>query len=108
VALVTEQKEVEATEYERELTDEQLVGLAVHVGTRVTVVSAALAQLNPPQSLPMQQIENHHPIALLECFVGPEEALRVREFHLTWVDRMLDQVEAGLRMQAFAVLDGAS
>jgi hypothetical protein len=49
--------------------------------------------------LPMAQIENHHLIGLLECFVGPDEALRVREWHLSWVDRQLDIVETQIRRQ---------
>ena len=57
-------------------------------------------------ALPMQQIENHHLIALLECFVGPEESLRVREFHLTWLDKKLDAIDAQLRMQMLSGVNG--
>jgi hypothetical protein len=85
--------DTEAVEYERTLTDEQLVGLSVTISQRV---QALLGQGVP---LPMQQIENHHLIGLLECFVGPEDSLRVREWHLNWVDRQLDAVEAQVRAQ---------
>lgn len=98
--MVKESKDAEATEYVRELTDEQLVGLTVMVSQRVATL---LGQGVP---LPMQEIENHHLIGLLECFVGPEEAMRVREWHLSWLDRRLDAVEAGLRMQLLGMMDG--
>lgn len=89
----------EATEYERTLTDEQLVGLAADLQRRAMSIEQS------GQPLPMQQLENHHLIGLLECFVGPEEALRVREWHLTFVDRYLDAVEAGMRMRLLAAVD---
>jgi hypothetical protein len=97
---LTPEEDTEATEYVRELNDAQLVGLAVHVGQRV---SALLAQ---GVNLPMQQVENHHLIGLLECFVGPEESMRVREWHLTWLDRKLDAVEAAQRMAVFTSVNG--
>lgn len=87
------EKEAEATEYERVLNDTELLVLNVDIQHRI---SAMLGQGVP---LPMQQIENHHLIGLLECFVGPEESLRVREWHLMWVDRQLDQVDAQIRAQ---------
>lgn len=83
----------EATEYVRTLDDTQLVGLALDVDRRTR---ALLAQGVP---LPMQEIENHHIIGLLECFIGPEESMRVREYHLSWLDRRLDMAEAAVRMQ---------
>jgi len=89
----------EATEYERQLSDPELAALAIDVQSRI---SALLAQGVP---LPMQEIENHHLIGLLECFVGREESLRVREWHLSWVDRMLDQTEAAIRMRMIGLLD---
>ncbi len=92
--------ETEATEYVRELDDKQLVGLAVDIGQRVSALqSQGLA-------LPMAQIENHHLIGLLECFVGPAESLRVREYHLVWLDGKLDEIEAQMRMQVLADLPG--
>jgi hypothetical protein len=97
-----ETSDMEATEYLRKLDDKELVALAVHIQGRV---SAMLAQGVP---LPMQQIENHHLIGLLECFVGPEESLRVREWHLSWVDRQLDGVEATIRMRMIESLGGES
>lgn len=96
---MSEVKETEATEYERTLSDEQLVGFAVEIGGRVQ----ALLQQGVP--LPMQEIENHHLIGLLECFVGPEDSLRVREWHLNWLDNMLDQVEGQLRARMLTMLD---
>jgi len=84
--------ETEATAYERELTDEQLLALAGNIGARVS------ALLSQGVNLPMQQIENHHLIGLLECFVGPDESLRVREWHLSWLDNKLDAIEAQMRL----------
>lgn len=98
--MVKESKDAEATEYVRELTDEQLVGLAVDLQCR----AAALAQQGAP--LPMAQLENHHLIGLLEQLVGREDALRVKEWHLMFVDRYFDQVEAELRMRMLSALDG--
>ena len=93
--------DAEATEYVRQLDNAQLVGLLLDVNQRTQRLLAQGA------NLPMQQIENHHLIGLLECFVGPEESLRVREWHLTWLDRKLDDVEAAIRMQMLGLLDGA-
>jgi hypothetical protein len=81
----------EAAEYIRELSDAELVTLAGSVATRT---QAFLSQGVP---LPVGQIENHHLLGLLECLIGPEESLTVREWHLTWVDRQLDAVEAQVR-----------
>lgn len=89
----------EATEYERQLTDEQLVGLAADLQRR------AIALTSSGVDLPMQQLENHHIIGLLEQFIGPEESLRVREWHLTFVDRYFDMREAEMRMRMLSVLD---
>jgi hypothetical protein len=100
--MVTPEKETEATAYERELSDDQLLALAGHVGARVS------ALLGQGVNLPMQQIENHHLIGLLECFVGPDESLRVREWHLTWLDSKLDAIEAQMRMQMLSALNGDS
>lgn len=96
----TEAGDIEATEYERQLDDAQLVGLALEVQGRVS------ALLSQGVNLPMQQIENHHLIGLLECFVGPDESLRVREWHLSWLDRKLDTIEATIRLGLMADLDG--
>lgn len=92
--------EIEATEYLRVLDDAQLVGLAGHIAARIG------ALLGQGVNLPMQQIENHHLIGLLECFVGPEESMRVREWHLSWLDNKLDAIEAQMRMQVFTSLNG--
>jgi hypothetical protein len=100
VAVVTEQIDTEAIEYVRELDDAQLVALAGHIGARVSALAAQGV------ALPMQQIENHHLIGLLECFVGPEESLRVREWHCVWLDQKLDAIEAQMRMQVFTSLNG--
>ena len=91
-----EQIDTEATEYQRNLNDSELVGLTLDIQQRI---GALLSQGIP---LPMQQIENHHLIGLLECFVGKEQSLRVREWHLTWVDRQLDAVEARMRLELLA------
>ena len=93
----------EPTEYVRQLDDAQLVALAVHVQERI----AALVGQGVP--LPMGQIENHNLVGLLEALAGPELSLRVREWHLTWVDRQLDQAETVLRMRLLesGLLDGA-
>ena len=95
-----EAKEAEATEYVRTLTDAELVGLALDLQRR----AAALAQSGYP--LPMQQLENHHLIGLLEHLVGREDALRVKEWHMTFVDRYFDQIEAEQRMRMLSALDG--
>lgn len=92
------EREPEASSYERTLTDAELVGLALDVQRRT---AALLAQGVP---LPMQEIENHHIIGLLECFIGPDQALTVREWHLTWLDRMLDKADAAIRMQVLGIL----
>lgn len=84
--------DTQATEYTRELSDVELVGLAVDVQRRVDQL---ISQGAP---MPMQEIENHHIIGLLEAFVGPEDSLRVKEWHLTWLDRKLDQAEAAMRV----------
>jgi hypothetical protein len=89
----------EITEYQRTLSDEQLVGFSVEISRRV---QSLLGQGVP---LPMQEIENHHLIGLLDCLVGPEDSMRVREWHLSWLDEMLDQVEGQLRARALTVLD---
>lgn len=91
--MVSEIRDIEATEYLRHLDDAKLVALSVHINERI---QAIVGQGVP---LPMAQIENHHLIGLLECFVGPEESMRVREWHLSWVDRQLDALEATLRMR---------
>ena len=57
----------------------------------------------------MSLIENHHVLGLVESLVGPDVSLRVREWHLTWVDRQLDNVEAQLRTRLLesGIFDGA-
>lgn len=89
-------------EYERTLDDEQLGALAEEVNRRV---QALLAQGVP---LPMQQIETHHLIGLLETLAGPVRSLRVREWHLVWLDRQLDNVEAEMRSRLISsgIFDG--
>jgi hypothetical protein len=84
---------VESSDYRRQLDDAQLVAFAAEVDRRT---QALLAQGVP---LPVAQIENHLLIGLLEQLVGRAKALRVREWHLTWVDRQLDEVEAVMRAQ---------
>jgi hypothetical protein len=98
VAVVNETRpeEVGSADYSRTLDDAQLVALAQHVDRRT---QAILAQGVP---LPVSQIENHHLIGLLEAMVGKAKSLRVREWHLSWVDRMLDEVEATMRAQMLA------
>jgi hypothetical protein len=91
----------EATEYVRELSDVELVGLAGDLQRR----AIQLAQQGI--EMPMQQLENHHIIGLLEMFIGPEDALRVREWHLTFVDRYFDMREGELRMRMLSVFDKA-
>jgi hypothetical protein len=95
-----ESREAEATEYVRQLSDPELVGLAFDLQRR----AATLAQAGVP--LPMQQLENHHLIGLLSVLVGPEDALRVKEWHLSFVDRYFDQIEAEQRIRMLSVLDG--
>jgi hypothetical protein len=92
----TQAAEVTSAEYQRQLTDEQLVALGEHVSRRM---QALLSQGVP---LPVAQIENHHLIGLLEAMVGKAKSLRVREWHLSWVDRSLDDVEATMRAQMLA------
>lgn len=97
-----ESREAEPTEYVRALNDGQLVGLALDVQRRVD----GLIQQGAP--MPMQEIENHHIIGLLECFVGREESLRVKEWHLSWLDRKLDQAEAAMRVHFLQALGDSS
>jgi hypothetical protein len=96
------EKDRAANEFERSLTDTELVGLAVDVQSRVDL----LIQQGAP--MPMQEIENHHIIGLLECFVGPDESLRVKEWHLSWLDRKLDQAEAAMRVHFLQALGDPS
>jgi len=90
--------------YTRTLDDAQLVALAANVNARV---QAVLAQGVP---LPMSQIETHHLLGLLEALVGPEDSLRVREWHLVWLDTQLDNVEAQMRARLLdsGIFDGAA
>lgn len=83
----------EATQYVRVLDNAQLVGMAVDLQRR----AATLAAQGVP--LPMAQLENHHLIGLLDCLVGAEESLRVKEWHLMFVDRYFDQIEAEQRIK---------
>jgi len=85
--------DTEATEYARELDDAQLVALTGNIRARVEALAAQGV------ALPMAQIENHLLIGLLGCMVGTEESLRVREWHLSWMDRQLDHVESEVRTQ---------
>lgn len=82
--------------YERELSDAELVVLTT------SVIARTSALLSQGANLPMQTIENHHVIGLLEALLGPEESLLVKEWHLTWLDRMLDQVEGAMRAHLLA------
>jgi hypothetical protein len=88
-----------STEYERQLSDTEVVALAVLCDQRIA------ALLNQGVAMPMQEIENHHIIGLLEQFIGPHESIRVREWHLTWLDRMLDKAEATARAHVLGALD---
>jgi hypothetical protein len=90
-------------DYERTLDDEQLIALAADADRRV---KALLAQGVP---LPMAQIESHHLIGLLENFIGRPRSLRVREWHLLWLERQLDNVEAEVRAHLISsgIFDGA-
>jgi hypothetical protein len=89
--------------YERQFDDEQLALLAADADRRV---KALLAQGVP---LPMSQIESHHLIGLLENFIGRDRSLGVREWHLVWLDRQLDNVEAEVRSHLISsgIFDGA-
>jgi hypothetical protein len=98
VALVNEIEPL-ATEYERELSDTEVVALAVDVNRRIGTL------LQQGAHMPMQEIENHHIIGLLEQFIGPDESMRVREWHLTWLDRKLDEAEAAVRVTMVQGLD---
>jgi hypothetical protein len=93
VAVVNENGTMtEAGDYVRELSDAELVALAQKVGQR----TQALVSQGVP--IPIHSVESHHLIGLLESFVGPEESLTVREWHLTWLDRQLDEVERQMRV----------
>lgn len=92
--------DVDPNEYERQLDDTQLVLLTEDVNRRVQ----ALLQQGVP--LPMAQIENHHLIGLLEVMVGRAKSLRVKEWHLVWVDAQLDNVETEVRLRMSGLLDG--
>ena len=96
--MAKENQEDAANGYVRELSDLELFGLAVDVQRRVDLLMSQGAPV------PLQEIENHHIIGLLECFVGPEESLRVKEWHLSWLDRKLDQAEAAMRVHFLNVL----
>lgn len=88
-----EKDKVQATEYVRELTDEQLVALDTAVTARTILL------MNQGVPVPLELIRSHHLIGLLEAVAGPEISLRVREWHLTWADRQFDKAEAQLRAQ---------
>jgi hypothetical protein len=90
----------EVTEYVRELDDTELVAFAGEVQNRQTSL------LNQGVNLPVPSIETHHLLGLLEAMAGPEVSGRVREWHLMWLDRMFDEVEAAMRVQILGMLDG--
>lgn len=98
----TEETELdaEASQHVRELSDTELAALTVDVYRRM----AALDSQGIP--IPLEQISNHYVVGLLEALVGPDEALRVREWHLTWMDKKFDMLEAALRMRMLGILDG--
>jgi hypothetical protein len=85
--------------YARELTNAELAALALDVDRRMIAVQQQGAVL------PLGSIENHLVIGLLERLLGEDEALTVREWHLTWLDRQLDNLEAQIRQATIANLD---
>lgn len=89
--------------YVRRLSDDDLAMLAAEVTRRF---QALLAQGVP---VPVAQIENHHLLGLLEAMCGPTLSLKVREWHLSWLDRQLDEVEAQVRSHLISsgIFDGA-
>lgn len=88
-----------AANYRRELSDVELVQLGLDVDRRV------LALASQGLAIPADQITSHLVIGLLEQIIGPEESLRVREWHLTWLDRQLDRAEGELRAAMIGNLD---
>lgn len=88
-----------ACDYERELTNAELAALALDVDRRMIAVQQQGAVL------PVSSIESHLVIGLIERLVGEDEALAVREWHLTWLDRQLDNLEAQIRQATIANLD---
>ena len=98
--------EGEAVEYLRVLDEGELIAMSVHLDTRIKVLGAELARRG--QSLPIDQIANHYVVGLLENICGPEQSMRVREWHCMWLDRILDKAEAAERLGALGIFEGAS
>lgn len=104
MAVVDDDLDAGPNEYVRHLDDDELLLLSVDVTRRFQ----ALVSQGVP--LPVAQIENHHLLGLLEAMVGPELSMKVREWHLLWLDRQLDNVEAQVRTQLLSsgIFDGAA
>lgn len=85
----------------RPLTAPEVAALALDVQTRCNNLTAQGVPL------PTDQMEHHLIIGLLEELLGPDRSLKVKEWHLSWVDNQLDKVEASLRMGALAGMEGA-
>lgn len=88
-------------EYERELDDKQMVALAVDLARRGEALQSQGIFID------MVAIANHHLIGLLEFLVGEDEADRIKEWHLSFVDRHIDQQEARARAALLTRLDDA-
>lgn len=95
--------DVDPAGYERTLNDVELAEFAAELDRRV---KALLAQGVP---LPIAQVENHYLVGLLESLIGPTDSLRVKEWHLEWLERQLDNVEAEVRAHLISsgIFDGA-
>jgi len=83
--------ELDGAEYVRVLDDAQLLALAGQIDSRISALVSQGVQL------PLAAFENHHLTGLLEGIAGRDLALTIREWHLTWVDQVLDQAEAAVR-----------
>ncbi|HUO47997.1 MAG TPA: hypothetical protein VMU09_04105 [Acidimicrobiales bacterium] len=87
---------------DREMTAAEVAGFALDVQSRINLL------IQQGVLLPLGQMENHYVIGLLEELLGAQRSLRVKEWHLSWVDRQLDTVEAQVRMQSLANLEAAA
>jgi len=85
-----------------QLSAAEVAALAVAVQERINVL---IGQGVP---LPLAQMETHYVIGLLEELLGAERSLKVKEWHLSWVDRQLDAVEAQMRIQMLTGLEAAA
>ena len=91
----------EVNGYVRELSDDELIALTVELARRGNALVSARIPVD------LAAIMHHQLVGLLEAIAGQDVAMQVREWHLTWLDRYLDSLEAQQRMAALSIFDGA-